>query len=197
VPQVSQKRPLEEAAGVVGVVSDARHDVAPPEALRILEGGGRKELSRLEVQEPQDHRGRAKVDGKAMKGPRSFRYGLAVKEDALSDALNGRVDRKRGRIQRRLRLDPHLAPAKRAAAHRALRANDARSASEPESFAKVPFLGGPRRKLVLPLGDFHDALATLAVLVAGRRDSYPRSLGAIKDRRAWRRLEALRVDFKA
>ena len=77
---------------MLGVVGDARHDLRPAEALRILKRSVRNQLAGFEIDKPQHNRRGAKVHRDAENRPGGAFHFDSVDEDPISIASDGRIE---------------------------------------------------------------------------------------------------------
>ncbi len=78
---------------IVGRVGDARHDVGAGEALRVLERLRGAHRTALQIEQANDHRGRAHIDGQAVESASRPVDGHAVQEHDLAVAAHRGVER--------------------------------------------------------------------------------------------------------
>jgi len=131
-----------ELARMLVVVRDARHDVAAAEALRVLEGSRRERLAGGEVDELEDDRRCADVQGEAkqpaVRGPQVVDRGSVVREEAHVpvDHLHRRIHLQRGSVGRHEDPEP---PAKDAELDLGVVARHGGAAGEPVARPKEGF----------------------------------------------------------
>ena len=134
---------------MLGVVVDARHDVGATEALRVLEGLRRNELSGLERVESHGDRG-----------------GPDIERETVSRA---RLDCKRGKTESIIH-DPQSTSPHRVTAHDAI-ADESGAAGEAKPLAKMGFLRCRRAQMRNTFFDLEKTFAALPLLEAGRGDA--------------------------
>ena len=106
-------------SSVFGIVMNPRHDVGPPEPLRVLKRRVRNNVPRLEVEKPKDNRRRSQVQRQAVNRSIGAVDLFAVEKYFFARARNAGIDFQFLALDREMKsmpLDFHFTAAHRVAA---------------------------------------------------------------------------------